>query len=213
MSLPVPRLKSDETITGQHIAVTQEMFVSSGYPGSAKRVEGESFRLKGHSGEGQSRIVRGASLGSASSKSGEWLLSEGGEAVMGMVAWTGFWSWLLDLGGGYNKVFALLSVLYFTIKISLFSAFFLPHSPYCINTESQAEPYTWDTLWAVVPAPQAPDLRPMSGGCGGEGRTLEAVQRVVPMEAEGGSSSSSERKVGRFFLEVNLCLSCWVMLC
>ena len=99
---------------------------------------------------------------------------------MGMVAWTGFWgSWLLDLGGAYKKVFALLSVLYFTIKVSLFSAFFLPHSPYYINTESQAEPYTWDTLSAVVPATQVPDFRPMSGACGGEeGGTLEGVHRV-----------------------------------
>lgn len=60
------------------------MLVSLGYPGSAIRTEKE-LRLKRHPDKGQSCDVPGEPWGSASYQMGQWLLSEGEEAVVGTV--------------------------------------------------------------------------------------------------------------------------------
>lgn len=63
-------LTSDETIIRQHTAVTQEMLISSSYPGSAIKVEEDPSDLKDVQVKGRALLLRFASLGSASSKWG-----------------------------------------------------------------------------------------------------------------------------------------------
>lgn len=61
-------LTSDETIIRQHTAVTQEMLISSSYPGSAIKVEEDPSDLKDVQVKGRALLLRFASLGSASFK-------------------------------------------------------------------------------------------------------------------------------------------------
>ena len=63
-------LTSDETIIRQHTAVTQEMLISSSYPGSAIKVAEDPSDLKDIQVKGRAVSLRIASLGSASSKWG-----------------------------------------------------------------------------------------------------------------------------------------------